>query len=54
VKVPFGTFKVALEREHPAFEAQDLGVEKAFLPPGAFNLCDLLVDHLQGVVDVAD
>ena len=52
-KVPFGTFKVALEREHPALEAQDLGVVKAFLPPGAFDLGDLLVDQLQGIVEVA-
>jgi hypothetical protein len=52
-KVPFGTFKIALEREHPASKAQDLGVVTAFLPPGALDLCDDLVDQVQGIVDVA-
>jgi hypothetical protein len=49
----FGTFRVALEREHPALKAQDLRVGKAFLPPRAFDLGDLLVDQLQGVIEVA-
>jgi hypothetical protein len=35
-KVPLGALKVALEREHPTLEAQDLGVGKAFLPPRSF------------------
>ncbi len=52
-KVLLGAFKVALEREHPALEAQDLGVVKAFLPPGAFDLDDHLVDQVQGIVEVA-
>ena len=52
-KVSLSTFKVALERKHPAFEAEDLGVGKAFLPPGAFNLGDRLVDQVQRVIEVA-
>ncbi len=51
--VPFGAFKVALERGHPAPEAQDFRVLKAFLPPGAFDLGDLLVDQVQGILEVA-
>jgi hypothetical protein len=40
---PFGTSKIALEREHPALEAQDLGAVKVFPPPWAFDLGDHLV-----------
>jgi hypothetical protein len=39
-----GALKVALERECPALEAQNLGVIQTFLPPWAFDFGDLLVD----------
>jgi hypothetical protein len=52
-KVPLGTFSVALEREHPTLDAQDLSVMKPFPPAGALDLCDLLVYRLQGIFEVA-
>src|SRR3954466_11856839 len=44
-EVPLSAFKVALEREHPALEAQDLGVVKALLPSRTFDLRDRLVEQ---------
>src|SRR5262249_32536983 len=48
------TFGVAFLQEHPAFQAQDLGVVAPLFPAWAFHLGDNLVDELQRAVYIAE